>query len=234
MFYVKNKNAQKKFLIVSESSMFMEIVARGAEAVLYTDELYGQKVLVKERLKKQYRIEQIDEKLRKERTKHEIKLIRDARTVGVNTPQILEVDEEACKITMQFIEGIKVKEFFERADKSSIEKLSFEIGRSIGKLHSNDIIHGDMTTSNMIMENGTGDVYFIDFGLGGYSKRIEDKGVDLRLLHGSISSSHYTVLNICWRSILNGYREEYKNAEEVIKKIDEIEGRTRYAEVKKS
>ncbi len=207
----------------------MKIIARGAEAVLYVDSLDGQKVLVKDRVRKNYRIRQIDEKLRKERTKKEVKLITDSRAIGVPTPQILDVDKVNHKIIMQFIGGIKIKDFLDKASNTEIEVACKQIGYSIGKLHKNDIIHGDLTTSNMILQRGTERIFFIDFGLGGYSRRIEDKGVDLKLLYDAIKAAHYKILKLCWGNILEGYKKEYKNAEEVIKKIEDIEGRTRYA-----
>jgi Kae1-associated kinase Bud32 len=221
----------------------MQILYRGAESIIYLDSWEGQKVLVKERIKKSYRIAQIDERLRKERTNHEVKLITDARSSGVHTPQIYHVDNDKTdhKIIMEFIEGVRIKELLNRADatenEKEIRKICEQIGQAVGRLHKKDIIHGDLTTSNMILqagtqgdtEGGTNRIYFIDFGLGGYSKRIEDKGVDLKLLHDAIRATHYKILNFCWKFILEGYKKEYKNAEDVIKKIEEIEGRARYA-----
>ena len=209
----------------------MEIISRGAEAILYKGELYGDEVLIKERIKKNYRIGKIDKKLRKERTKRETKLMRDARSVGVNTPKVLETDYDDYRIIMEFIDGEKVKDVLEEA--KDVEDICRKIGSMIGKLHGGDIIHGDLTTSNMIVENDSGKIFFIDFGLGSTSKRIEDKGVDLKLMRDSLKSTHYNILKLCWASILEGYKEEYNKAEEIIKKIDEIERRARYAEHKK-
>lgn len=207
----------------------MEIIARGAEAIIYMDKWEDQCVLVKERIKKNYRIGQIDEKLRKERTSHEVKLLTDARTIGVSTPQILHVDKKGHKIMMEFVAGERIKEFLGHANREDIEEICQKIGSAIGKLHSANIIHGDLTTSNMIFQSKTGKIYFIDFGLGGYSRRVEDKGVDLKLLHDAIKAAHYKILKLCWRNILIGYGKEYKDVDEVIKKIDEIRGRARYA-----
>lgn len=211
--------------------MEKEIIARGAEAILYLDNWENQRVLVKERIKKGYRVKQIDEKLRRERTSHEVKLLTDARTIGVSTPQILHVDKASNKIIMEFISGERVKELLGHAEseREKIKKTCEKIGSAIGRLHKANIVHGDLTTSNMILQAESGKIYFIDFGLGGYSKRVEDKGVDLKLLHDAIKAAHYKILKLCWRNILIGYRKEYKDADEVIKKIEEIEGRARYA-----
>jgi len=205
----------------------MEIVKRGAEAVLFLDRFEGQKVLVKERIKKGYRIREIDEKIRKSRTKKEAKLLTGARACGVPTPKILNVDDIDHKLIMEFIDGTRIKEFLNSTNKENIEKTCFEIGRLIGRLHSSGIIHGDLTTSNMILKHDK--IYFIDFGLGEFSKRIEDQGVDLNLLFEALKSTHFKILKLCWGNILKGYKKEYRDAEKVLKKVEEIDKRARYA-----
>jgi len=208
----------------------MQMIKQGAEAILYLDEFEGQQVLVKERIKKTYRISQIDDKLRKLRTREEVKLLTEARKVGVMTPKILHVDYENYKIAMEFITGKRLKEFFAEADKKTVKKVCFEVGQLVGKLHSAGIIHGDLTTSNLILRNE--DIYFIDFGLGQFSRRIEDQGIDINLLFEALRSTHFKILKYCWQSIVKGYKQEYKNAEQVLKKVEEIETRSRYVERK--
>lgn len=204
----------------------MKIIYRGAESLIYLEEFQGEEAIIKERIKKNYRIEQIDKELRKTRTRKEVKLLTEARKCGVQTPKILHVDESNYKIIMENIAGIRVKEFLNSADERTIEKISFEIGKIIGKLHSAGIIHGDLTTSNMILKDEK--IYFIDFGLGEFSKRIEEQGVDLNLLFEALKSTHFKILNLCWGNIIRGYEEEYENAEKVLEKVEEIEKRARY------
>jgi Kae1-associated kinase Bud32 len=204
----------------------MRIIKQGAEAILYLDKFDDQDVLVKERIKKSYRIDQIDKELRKKRTKKEVKLLIEARACGVPTPKIIFVDEINHKIIMEYIDGKRIKELLYSADKKTIERICFQIGESIGKLHSNGIIHGDLTTSNMILKGDK--IFFIDFGLGEFSRRIEDQGVDLNLLFEALKSTHFKILSLCWSSIIKGYKKEYKNAKEALKKVEEIEKRARY------
>jgi len=206
----------------------MEVICKGAESLIYMSEYEGKKVLVKERIKKSYRIKEIDEKLRKERTRREVNLLRRAREISVSTPQVLHVDEKNHKIIMEFIDGIRIKEFLNSANEDKIKKVCFEIGKLIGKLHSNKIVHGDLTTSNMILKDGK--IYFIDFSLGNFSTRIEDFGVDLNLLYEALKSTHFKILDVCWNSIANGYKTEFKDAEKVFRKMEEIEKRARYME----
>ncbi len=205
----------------------MEIIKHGAEAILYKDSFDGQTLLVKERVRKGYRITEIDEKLRKLRTREEVKLLTEARKCGVLTPQIVHVDDGSFKIFMEFVDGKRVKEFLNSATENEIQKLSYQIGKSIGRLHSREIIHGDLTTSNMLLKEGK--LYFIDFGLGKISKKIEDKAVDLSLLYEALRSTHFKILETCWGEIKKGYREENSNSEEVFEQLKKIEKRGRYS-----
>ena len=186
------------------------IIAQGAEAKLYRKD----DILIKDRIKKSYRIKEIDDKLRKERTTMEAKLLREARRVGVLTPKILNTTDTT--IEMEFIDGKKIKDILD----SQIE-LSEKIGYNIGKLHEAGIIHGDLTTSNMILKEK---IYFIDFGLGFFSKRIEDQATDLHLLKEAIKSTHFKNLEIIWKNIIKGYG----NSKKVLEKLEEIEKRGRY------
>jgi len=198
------------------------IIAKGAEAILSRDN--GN--ILKERIKKGYRIREIDEKLRTERTSLEASLLSQARRVGVNTPKIVEVDKKKFRIVMEFIDGKRIKELLKESDKKTVEKICREIGRSVGKLHSANMIHGDLTTSNMILKDGK--IYFIDFGLGNFSRKIEDQGVDMNLLYEALKSTHIKILELCWKNIVNGYKEEYVKAEQVLIRVREIEKRGRY------
>ncbi len=204
----------------------MKMLSQGAEAKLYLDN----KKVVKNRISKSYRIKQIDEKIRKQRTNQEFNLLIATRRIDVLTPLIYDVDKKEHKIIMEYIDGKRVKEYFYEANKNDIVKLSFEIGRIVGKLHSNGIIHGDLTTSNMILRNN--EIYLIDFGLGFFSKKIEDQGVDLKLMREALKSTHFKILDVCWENFLKGYKKEYKDANLAIRKVDEIERRARYTKGK--
>ncbi|MEM7819648.1 MAG: KEOPS complex kinase/ATPase Bud32 [Candidatus Aenigmatarchaeota archaeon] len=205
----------------------MQQIARGAEAILYKEN----KKLIKERIMKSYRIKEIDEKLRRRRTRIEANLIRKARSTGIKVPQILE--EEEFKIKMEYIDGKRVKDIL---NNNNYAEICQEIGKSIALLHNFDIIHGDLTTSNMIIkykknigiQEKSFDIYFIDFGLGFISKRIEDKATDLFLLHEALESTHFDIFKKAWKIILKAYSKNYVDAEKVINVLNKIEKRRRY------
>jgi len=202
-----------------------DIVEKGAEANLYKDKWLDYHVFVKERVPKSYRISEIDLRLRKERTKKEAKLLGEAKKCGVKTPLIYDINKYKNYLILEEIQGIPIKNVFEGASVQRVKDISRMIGYHIAKLHNCGIIHGDLTTSNLILkDNG---IVFIDFGLGKNSDLVEDKGVDLLVFKKAISGIHYKIADISFREILKGYAiaDDYK---EVVEKIDEIEGRGRY------
>jgi len=195
-----------------------KLIGRGAEAILYIEN----NKLIKERIKKNYRINEIDEKLRKYRTRSESKLIQNS---GINVPKILSVNDKTMKIEMEYIKGDLIKNILDNLDKKEREKLCKEIGEQIAILHDKNIIHGDLTTSNMIVKENK--IYFIDFGLGYNSLRIEDKAVDLHLLKQALESKHYKVFEECFNAILKSYKKSV-NYDVVMERLKKVEQRGRY------
>lgn len=193
------------------------IIARGAEAILYKEN----DKLVKERIKKNYRLEALDKEIRKSRTRKEAKLLQKVDF----SPKVFDVDEKEMKITMDFIDGKLVKDILDNLKKDEREKICEEIGENVAKLHNSDIIHGDLTTSNFIFNKK---VYFIDFGLGFVSKKIEDKAVDLHLLRQALESKHYIHVKKCFEDVLEGYKRISNSYNEIIKRLEKVEQRGRY------
>lgn len=202
------------------------ILYRGAEAEIQLSTHMGFKVVKKQRVKKSYRIKNIDDRLISFRTKEEAKLMTEARQHGVSIPIIYDVDLKNGAITMEYLDGKRVKDILNGLSEKERTKLCNKIGQSIARLHNNDIIHGDITTSNMILSNDS--VHFIDFGLGEKSSEIEAKGVDLHVLMEAIESTH-SKYGDCFKAVLDGYKKELTDdAKPVINKIEEIVKRGRY------
>jgi len=202
------------------------IIYRGAEAEICLSYLLGKKVVQKRRIKKSYRIREIDSFLISFRTKEEAKLISEARSYEVAVPIIYDVDLEKGIITMQYLEGKRIKDILNDLDELDRKQICNMIGKSIAKLHNNDLIHGDITTSNMILQDNK--IHFIDFGLGSKNNEIETKGVDLHVLMEAFESTHSQHPD-CFNYVLEGYKKELSgNANAVIKKIQDIVKRGRY------
>ena len=178
------------------------------------------------RVRKKYRIKKIDDRLISSRTKGEAKLIIEARKHGVPVPIIYDVDTKKGIITMDYIEGYRIKDIFNNLNKKDRIEICKKIGINIARLHNNNIIHGDLTTSNMILADER--IYFIDFGLGEKNNEIETKGVDLHVLMEAIESTH-SKYSEYFNFVLEGYRHEIKDDPNlVIRKIEEIVKRGRY------
>jgi TP53 regulating kinase-like protein len=199
---------------------------KGAEAYLYLEEWYDRKVVIKKRVSKSYRVPELDERLRKDRTVKEARLLSDARKAGVPTPMIYSIDLAENTIIMDFIQGSPVKTVIQNMSGREKNNLFTHIGILIGRLHNAGIIHGDLTTSNMILHNSS--IYFIDFGLGDYSTEIEDQGVDLHLMNRALQSTHYAYAELGFKAVLEGYKKTMSNSEDVIGRMNEIEKRGRY------
>lgn len=201
-----------------------DLIAKGAESNIVKSSYLGRDAVLKNRISKNYRIPEIDNKIRKARTKLEAKLLSDVKKAGVVTPILYDVNLHDKTILMEEIKGDLVKDIIN-------EDLAYEIGENIAKFHNLNIIHGDITSSNM-MVNDKNQLVFIDFGLGRYSDLFEDKAVDLLVLKKSLQSIDYNTAIKIFDKVLEGYADEYKddslNREQIIKKINEIESRGRY------
>lgn len=205
------------------------LMRKGAEASLFLEDWHGRKVIMKKRLPKNYRLSELDEQIRIYRTLHEPRLTHRAKEAGVPTPTVFMIDTKNSTIIMEFVEGKQVKQVLNNLEQDERLRLCRYIGNLIGRLHNHGIIHGDLTTSNMILTPYK-KVVIVDFGLGEYSTELEIRGVDLHLMKRAFQSTHYRYAEECFNAMIEGYeeivgREEAKN---VLEKTREIEKRGRY------
>jgi len=197
----------------------MKIIGRGAESILY----FNKNKVIKDRISKGYRHKEIDIMKRKYPTRREAKLLKDAFKIGVNVPKVFDMDDNSMKVEMEFIDGKMLKDILDDSKKK--KEICIKIGEQIAILHDNNIIHGDLTTSNMLLVKDK--VYFIDFGLGFYSDKVEDKAVDLHLLRQAFESKHYKYFEEFFDNVLKGYKKS-KNYSKVMKRLEKVEKRGRY------
>jgi TP53 regulating kinase-like protein len=186
-----------------------------AEAIV---EIEGD-LVYKRRIEKRYRVNELDKRLRKERTKSEAKLISEARRNGVPTPIIFDVNEYV--LVMERIDGALAREVI-------TEPISERIGEFVGILHKNGIIHGDLTTSNIIV-GGDDRIYFIDFGLAFVESNTEARGVDVHVFFQSLQGTHESYEELR-AAFTKGYKRTFPQAAQVLKRAVEIERRGRYAD----
>lgn len=210
------------------------LLTKGAEASLHIALWQNRKVVVKTRFPKKYRPEKLDCAIRTYRTVHEPQLMSEAKKAGVPTPMIYQVDLKNTAIIMEFVEGRQVKQLLGTLSATQREALCVSIGELIGKLHQHGVIHGDLTTSNMIL-NGKDKVFLVDFGLGEKNTELEAKGVDLHLMKRALQSTHSKYADECFDAVTRGYAAVVgkDGAKDVLDKVREIERRGRYVAERK-
>ncbi len=205
----------------------MKLLKKGAEADIYQIKWQNSKAILKIRKIKNYRNSLLDSKIRKQRTIKESQMLSFVKSFGIHTPLVHFVNLENTSIIMQEIPGKPVHDLPD----SKIIELSKDIGKLVGTLHKNGIMHGDLTTSNFILSKNT--VFVIDFGLSQNTIKPEDHAVDLRLIKEILNSAHTKIMKSSWKNFLHGYKSIVGNAyyTKITKLVSDIESRGRYAEV---
>ncbi|MCF7798355.1 Kae1-associated serine/threonine protein kinase [Candidatus Woesearchaeota archaeon] len=180
----------------------MAIISQGAEATLtlVDDKVY------KERTPKSYRLSQVDDALRLSRTNRERKVLIKAKELGLRVPEVFPSDKKFT-LVLEYIKGGRLKDWLNGDGKENLSCAEIylkQVGIWLATLHNNDILHGDLTTSNVLLSK-QGELVLIDFGLSFFSKKIEDKAVDLHLFEQGLRSTHYKHAETFFHFFLTGY-----------------------------
>jgi len=217
----------------------MHLIRQGAEAKLFRTTHDGEPALLKQRVEKDYRCTELDERLRRERTAIEANMLRKARQLGIETPQVFSVDRQKKEILMQFIDGPRVKDILNKQNL----RLCSEIGKAVAIMHAAGLIHGDLTTSNIMLAEGKRPcreatfpkafcdakrLFFIDFGLSFNSGKLEDRAVDLLVFKKTFEATHCALMPLGWEKIMEGYLGAGGN-KDVVKQMQKVTERARYS-----
>lgn len=205
------------------------LLYRGAEADIFLGAWSGRPAVYKVRKRMEYRLEALDRMLRTQRTVHEAGMMAAAREAGVETPYVYFLNPRRATIVMEHVAGARMKDVIPGRRSETAAALFRGLGGSIAKLHGAGIMHGDLTTANVIIRRGN--LVFIDFGLSVHTTRLEDRAVDLRLIKETITGAHAPVAREATDALVEGYRgvageEETRG---VLRQLREIERRGRYA-----
>src|SRR3989344_4975254 len=184
----------------------MKFLQEGAEAKVFFED----GTVIKERVKKNYRHEALDAVIRKTNTRKEVKLLQKAAE-HIPVPKVITHSDKEMTIQMEFIEGKKLRDVIGSVNRKNIFT---RVGKKIAKLHNASIIHDK--------------VYFIDFGLGFVSTKIEDKAVDLHIIKKALESKHYLHAEECFHYLLEGYTKENKDVEMILRRLEKVEKRGHY------
>lgn len=205
----------------------LKLVKKGAEADIYVTSWNGKNSILKIRKKKDYRVDSLDIRIRTLRTIREAKMISESKSFGITTPLVYFVDEKKCEIYLQFIKGKLVRDL----PLKQIVKACREIGKIVGTLHKNGIMHGDLTTSNFILSRRG--LVILDFGLAQKTDTIDDYAIDLRLFKEVLNSAHAQIVDNAWTVFIQGYQNILGKTltGKIINQVSVIEKRGRYANV---
>ncbi|KAF0929772.1 hypothetical protein E2562_024460 [Oryza meyeriana var. granulata] len=174
---------------------FGVLLKQGAEGRVFVSTFVGRKCVIKERFSKKYRHPLLDSKLTLKRLNAEARCMTKARKLGVPTPVLYAVDPLLHTLTFEYVDGLSVKDILlgfgsNGVNEEQLNHIATQIGNAVGKLHDGGLVHGDLTTSNMIIKNSTNQLVLIDFGLSFISTIPEDKAVDLYVLERALISMH--------------------------------------------
>ncbi|KAJ3603005.1 hypothetical protein NHX12_030749 [Muraenolepis orangiensis] len=232
-------NKKEESMAVSGFLLKERVLRQGAEARVYRASFLGRSSVVKERFSKKYRHPVLDRRLSDRRTLQEVRCILRCRRAGIPTPAVYFVDYTSHCIFMEdIVDSVTVRDHIastqRRSDPSSaleqLVPLAAKVGRVLAQMHQEDVVHGDLTTSNMLLRKSQDPaelgLVLIDFGLSSVSALPEDKGVDLYVLEKAFLSTHPNTERL-FQELLNSYVASSKKSSPVIKKLDEVRLRGR-------
>lgn len=189
----------------------MRKLSEGAEANVFETRMFGTDAIVKMRQAKAYRISELDETLRRTRTRKEARAMKRASDAGVRVPALFGLGK--FSIYMEKVGGRLMKD-------STGARIPYKnIGTALAKMHNANVAHGDFTPANIII-NGKG-FCVIDFGLSDISNSIEDKAIDLLLMKRSIDEKQYN-------EFARSYAKACADSKQIFLRLAAIEKRGRY------
>jgi len=205
--------------------MTKKLIQEGAEAKIYLKN----NLILKERSKKKYRHPIIDLQIRKRRTKHEAKLLYKAKVAKINVPKVFNINKkleptDKFNLQIEYLDGDKLSDTLNKYSQEKQFSTMQKLGRQVALMHSNNIIHSDLTTSNTILKENK--VYLIDFGLGYISPKTEDKAVDLHLIKQALEAKHFQNHKQLFENFLKSYK--FKESQKIIERLEIVEKRGRY------
>jgi TP53 regulating kinase and related kinases len=207
------------------------LLYRGAEADIVKGRWQSLEAVFKVRKPLAYRLSELDESIRRQRTIREAEMVRRGRMAGVRVPHIYYVDVRASTLVMEYVHGPRVKDLLAKVSPIELRRIFERLGGDAARLHSAGIVHGDLTTANLVA--GEHGLTLLDFGLSSYSTRVEDHAVDLRLIKETLEGAHSESAVLAIGALLSGYSTEagFSRAAAVLRQLRSIERRGRYARV---
>jgi len=202
------------------------LLSWGAESNLYLSTYLGRRVIVKHRFRKPYMSEELARRLVRERTAAEARILYASNEAGVKAPLPVYVDVESGVLAMEYIEGELLRDAMPRLSEDTLRELARRLGSYVARLHDAGIIHGDLTTSNIMLKGG--EVFLLDFGLSYFSSRPNDRASDIRVLERAVASTHPGAFQSFFEEFLEAYMREAKLAEKTYAEFLKLSTMGRY------
>lgn len=203
-----------------------EFVAKGAEAIIYQGSFLSIPIILKQRIKKTYRLPEIDEEIRKRRLRAEAKVMTLAWKNNVNVPVLLGIDINDQTLIIEEIQGSLLFSLLNLIPYNDLREIFRNIGKQVALLHKNDIIHGDLTVFNIIV-NQQREAWLIDFGLGNISKEVETKADDLLSFYNTLKAITPNFQEL-FNDFKVGYTHIYEQSKKIFDQVKKIQSRARY------
>ncbi|XP_065501851.1 EKC/KEOPS complex subunit TP53RK [Caloenas nicobarica] len=212
----------------------LQLVRQGAEAHVYRGLFLGRAAVAKLRVPKRYRHPALEERLSRRRTAQEARSLLRCRRAGISAPAVYFVDCVTNSIYLEdIVDSVTVQDHINSVQRSgnytsSLLPLAEKMGELLARMHDEDLIHGDLTTCNILLRPPMEklDLVLIDFGLSFISGLPEDKGVDLYVLEKAFLSTHPDTETL-FQALLKTYAATSKKSGPVIKRLDEVRLRGR-------
>lgn len=211
------------------------ILSIGAEAYILRGKFLGIESVIKWRFPKPYMPPELDREFRSIRTEIEAKVMWKCLLMGIRTPIPLYVDTDDAIIIMTYIEGSTLRELVHRIRDEELCRVCSDVGIYTAKMHMNGVSHGDLTTSNVIVDSKEGQTHLIDFGLASFGKRGEDYAIDIHIFFRSIESAHINHEKTMKECFVKGYSSIAGDdeASKMLKIVNNIRKRGRYVAERK-
>ncbi|ETV71953.1 BUD32 protein kinase [Aphanomyces astaci] len=210
-----------------------EVLSQGAEAIVYATDFAGRPCVIKERVVKTYRLRQLDKKLSHRRLVQEARCNFKCRKAGVDTPCIFLIDEAKGRLYMERIQGMSAKQYLYDSYNATTQQYAtdalavcYQIGVAIARMHDADIVHGDLTTSNLMKKDSLSTITVIDFGLANSQPLPEDKAVDLYVMERAFQSTHVHSEPLV-AEILRAYKAKSRRSDATFHKLYQVRSRGR-------